>query len=343
MTNPTPRTATDIVNERRLAFGPRDDMMNMSKIKYPWAIEIYERMENNTWFPKTVNLSPDRDCFRSERMSDRERDAYLKALAFVSNLDGFQFNNLIQNIGQHITAPEVSLAIARQASEEGVHVRSYQFMVEAMAANPEEVYLMFERDGMLAKKNEYIRAASEILRNEPTPRNMALAIVGNVTLEGIYFYAAFLLFYILARGGKMTGSADMIKYINRDEGETHLDLFTSMHFAFRSENPDVYDPSFAADAVELIRQATLMEIEWGKYIIGGGFPGASDQLFEGFLMGLANDRARALKLPDPFPGARDYRQVVPWFDAFCKPNAGRANQFENRPTDYAVGGLGGWD
>lgn len=337
------RTTADITNARKLAFGPQDSLMNMARIKYPWAIEIYERMENNTWFPKTINLGPDRDCFRSSRMSDRERAAYLKALAFVSNLDGFQFNNLIHNIGAHITAPEVSLAIARQAAEEGVHVRSYQFMVDAMAADPEEVYLMFERDGMLAKKNEYIRETSAVLADEPTPANFARAIVGNVALEGIYFYSAFLLFYIFGRGGKMTGSADMIKYINRDEGETHLDLFTNMHFTFRQENPDVYDEKFSADAVTILREATNLEIAWGTYIIGGGFPGASAKLFTDFLRGLANARARKLELSDPFPGADDYSKAVPWFDSFSKPNGGRANQFENRPTDYAVGGLTNWD
>ena len=335
----TLRSATEITNARRLAFGPRDDLMNMSRIKYPWAVEIYDRMENNTWFPKSINLGPDRDCFRSERMSERERDAYLKALAFVSNLDGFQFNNLIHNIGQHITAPEVSLAVARQASEEGVHVRSYQFMVDAMAADPEAVYLMFERDDMLAKKNEYIRSSSQVLSGDPTPANFARAIVGNVALEGIYFYSAFLLFYIYGRNGKMTGSADMIKYINRDEGETHLDLFTNMHFTFKSENPELYDEAFVADAVRLLREATELEISWGQYIIGGGFPGASPQMFDGFLKGLANARARQLALPDPFPGAVDYQQVVPWFDDFSKPNTGRANQFENKPVDYSVGGL----
>lgn len=337
------RSTASITNARRLAFGERDDLMNMARIKYPWAIEIYERMENNTWFPKTINLAPDRDCFRSTRMTDRQRDAYLKALAFVSNLDGFQFNNLIHNIGQHVTAPEVSLAIARQASEEGVHVRSYQFMVEATAANPEEVYLMFERDGMLARKNEAIRATSQVLLNEATPANFARAIVGNVTLEGIYFYSAFLLFYILGRAGVMTGSADMIKYINRDEGETHLDLFTNMHFTFKDENPELYDAKFVEDAVAIIREATLLEIDWGCYIIGGGFPGASAQLFTDFLKGLANARAALLALPDPFPGATPYQKVVPWFDAFSKPNSARANQFENRPTDYSVSGLTGWD
>jgi ribonucleoside-diphosphate reductase beta chain len=326
---------TKITNNRRLAFGPRDNLMNMSRIRYPWAIEVYDRMESNTWFPKSIPLGGDRESYRTD-LTGRERSAFDKALAFVSNLDGIQFNNLICNIGQHITAPEVSLALARQAAEEGVHVRSYQFMIEAISMDPEGVYMMFERDGRLAAKNENIMASSRVLKDEPTPANFARAIVGNVILEGIYFYSAFLTFYILARNGKMLASADMIKYINRDEGETHLDLFVNMHHTFKQENPELYDEKFREDAIELIKQATEMEINWGKYIIQGGFLGLTDGVVEHFVKGLANKRAAVLGLGLLYPGVEN---AVPWFEDFSKPNGTRANFFESRVTDYAVSGL----
>lgn len=329
-------TVTSITNDRKIAFGPKDTLMCMAKIKYPWAIEIYDRMEANTWFPKTIALGDDRTQYRSGALNDRERNAYDKALAFVSNLDGIQFNNLIHNIGQHITAPEISLAIARQAAEEGVHVRSYQFMIEAMSVNPEEIYMMFQRDGMLAKKNEFIMRSSEVLKDEPTPANFARAIVGNVALEGIYFYSAFLNFYVLARNGKMLSSADMIKYINRDEGETHLDLFTNMHHAFKQERPDLYDEQFRLDAIRLIKDAAELEIAWGKYIIQGGFLGMTDELMEDFIKWLANKRAVALNLGVIYPGVVN---PAPWFDDFSKPNGTRSNFFESKPTDYQADGL----
>lgn len=332
---------TSITNSRRIAFGPKDELMCMAAIKYPWATDIYDRMEANTWFPKSIPLGGDRDCYRSDKLNDRERSAYDKSLAFVSNLDGIQFNNLIHNIGQHVTAPEVSLALARQAAEEGVHVRSYQFMIEAVSLNPVDVYMAFERDGMLAKKNEFIMRQSAILKGDrdPTPANFARAIVGNVALEGIYFYSAFLNFYILARNGKMLGSADMIKYINRDEGETHLDLFISMHHAFKAENPHLYDEQFYRDAKQLLLDATEMEISWGQYIIQGGFLGLTDAVVDQFVKHLANLRAVALGFEPLFPGVVN---PVPWFDDFSKPNGTRSNFFEAKPTDYAADGLD-WD
>lgn len=309
--------------------------MNMSRIKYQWAIDIYDRMEANTWFPKSIPLGDDRQCYRNN-LNEREKNAYDKALAFVSNLDGIQFNNLIHNIGSRITAPEVSLAIARQAAEEGVHVRAYQFMVEAVSMNPESVYMLFQSDGMLARKNEFIMSSSRVLSDDPTPANFARAIVGNVILEGIYFYSAFLVFYTLARNNKMLGSADMIKYINRDEGETHLDLFTNMHHAFREENPDLYDEQFRQDALKLIKDAVDLEIAWGQYIIQGGFLGLTDAVVENFVKDLANKRAIALNLGPIYPGVMN---AVPWFEEFSRPNGTRTNFFEGKVTDYSSDGL----
>jgi ribonucleoside-diphosphate reductase beta chain len=327
-----------ITAARRIAFGPQDRLMSMAHVKYKFAIDVYETMEANTWFTKSIPMGTDRDCYRSQ-LTEQERSAYDKALAFVSNLDGIQFNNLITNIGTCITAPEVSLAIARQAAEEGVHVRAYQTMIEAVSLDPAEVYMMFERDGLLARKNAYIMEQSDILRDEQDAYAFARAVVGNLLLEGVFFYAAFLVFYVLARNGKMLGSADMIKYINRDEGGTHLELFAGIHNTFRAENPQLYDRNFYADARRLFMEAVELEIEWGQYIIGKGIQGLTPAMVEGFVKHLANLRWTLVGAPGTpvlYPGVTN---PVPWFDEFSNPNGTRANFFERKPTDYAVDGL----
>jgi ribonucleoside-diphosphate reductase beta chain len=328
-------TANEIIAARRIAFGPKDMLMNMSRVKYGWAVEIHERMLNNFWTTKAVELGTDRMQYRDGTLSAREKRAYDYSLAFVSNLDGFQFNNLVENIGGFITAPEISGAIARQAAEEYLHVRTYQTMIEAVSLDPQDVYMLFERDGMLAAKNEFIRRNSAILKEEGTPAAFARAVVANVNLEGIHFYAPFLVFYTLARGQKMKGSADFIKYINRDEGGTHLDLFTEIHHGFRAENPEVYDAEFVRDARQLIRNAVEQEIVWGKYIIDGGFLGLTDAVLEHFVMGRGNKVSEMLGLGKLYDNVQD---SAPWFDKFSVPGA-KTNFFERKVTDYQAGGL----
>ena len=249
-----------------------------------------------------------------------------------------RFNNLVQNIGQHVTAPEVSGALARQAAEEYMHVRVYQTMIEAVSLNPEEIYLAFERDGLLAQKNAYIMSQSDILKGDPTPATFARAIVANLILEGIYFYNAFLVFGALAQNGKMLASADNIKYIARDEGGTHLNLFAHMHGAFREENPHLYDASFYQDAEALFRGAVDLECGWGRHMVGSGIPGLTPSMMDAFPKYLANLRWQIVKpgAPDLYPGVAN---PAPWFFAFFKVNGSRQNFFETTVVDYDQSGL----
>ena len=102
--------------------------------------------------------------------------------------------------------------------------QSYAVMVESISANTDEIYEMWRTDMQLRNKNDYIANVYEELALNPTESTLLKAMFANQILEGIYFYSGFAFFYTLARSGKMLGSAQMIRFIQRDE-VTHLLLF----------------------------------------------------------------------------------------------------------------------
>ena len=59
-------------------------------------------------------------------------------------------------------------------------------------------------------------------------------LIANYILEATHFYSGFMFFYNLSRHGKMSGSAQEIRYINRDEN-THLWLFRNMILELKKE------------------------------------------------------------------------------------------------------------
>ncbi len=325
------------VNKRMLICGPKSDLMAISPLKHAWARDVWKLMLANTWFPAEIDLS--RDIKDYKNLTDAERRMYDKALAFLSNLDGIQFNNLVTNIGTHITSPEVSMLISRQAFEEALHVDSYSTMIEAVALNPLDIYTTFATDPLLAKKNEYIMAQSATLGNDFTPRNFALAVVANIILEGIYFYSGFLAFYTLARTGKMLGSADMIRFIQRDEQVNHLTLFVRMFETLQVENPEVFDEQFYVDARSLFENAVQLEITWGKHIISGGVLGITDAIVEDYIKHLANQRCSMIGMFPIYPGVKN---PVAWVGKFSSINGEEANFFESRVKSYSVGGTLAW-
>ena len=324
-----------VINDRRLAFGPHSLLMAISPAKHKWARVMWKRMKANNWDLMETDLTEDGPCYRN-KLTEGERFAYDSALAFASNLDGFQMHSL-SNIEACITSPEVEMCIKRQMYEEALHVDAYSEMVETISGDPMAVYMRFEKDGLLAAKNEHILKQSSILATERTPEQFARSIVANIALEGIYFYSAFLVFYALARNGKMTGSADSVKLIHRDE-RTHLDLFVHMHETQQQERPELYTPQFYKDAEFILREAVDLESKWGAYIVSKGVLGLTEPIMVGFLQDRANQCARMLGMPDLYPGVKT---TCPWFVPFSEGE--HANFFEAKVSDYSVGTLGGWD
>ncbi|MBU3096782.1 ribonucleotide-diphosphate reductase subunit beta [Acinetobacter baumannii] len=328
-------TYANRINDRRLILGPKDDLMAISPMKHTWAKGILDRMENNTWFPHVVNMADDVASYN--RLNAADRFMFDKALAFLSNLDGIQFNNINQNIAKHVTSPEVAMCLSRQAWEEALHVKSYATIIETVSLDPMSVYMTFERDGLLAKKNEFILKQSRLLGENFSAEGFALSCISNVLLEGVYFFSGFLSFYLLADKGEMLGSADMIRYIQRDEEGTHLDLFAHMLDTLRHENKEVFTQSFWKKALEVFLISSEMEIGWGKYITQGV---TNPKAIEDYIKHLANVRAEQIKAPFvPYPGVKN---PFPWVEQFSKPNTAEKNFFETRVTDYKAGGALTW-
>lgn len=330
-----------IVQDRRIVNGPSSELMAISPMKHAWARDTWRQMLANTWFATEIDMTRDIYCYRRD-LTEGEKRAYDYALSFVSNLDGIQLHNIVDNIGSKITSPEVLMLTTRQAYEEALHVDAYSTIIEAISASPMSVYMKFEQDGMLARKNEYIMRQSRLLGSDDSTRTFVMACIANVALEGIYFFSAFLTFYALGKRGKMLSTADQIKFINRDE-VAHMSFFIQMIETLKVENPEVFaDPTFWQDAEALIRSAVELEIEWGKYIIQDGVLGLSDSIVTDYIQHLGNDRWQRITgdSRELYPNVKN---PVGWVDDFSNINKEEANFFEGKVKAYEVGGtLSDW-
>ncbi len=325
------------INDRRLIEGPTNDLMQIRPVKHGFAMDILQQMKDCTWDERETILNEDVKQYQTGALSGGNLTAYKKALAFLSNLDGIQFNNLTMNIGRYITSPEVSMCIARQAWEEAQHVLSYAQMIESIGFDPKEIYWMFETDPVLAEKNQYIMGSSEILGRGYSPKNFVKAVAANIVLEGIYFYNGFLTFYTLERQNLMRGSATMVKLIQRDE-VNHLHLFVNMWHTLREERPELFTDELIEDVRQIIKNGVEHEIVWGKYIISEGVLGLTDQIVTDFIKDLANKRLTSMGLDKEY----DVVSPIPWFDEASMINDTEENNFETKVTAYQTGALE-WD
>jgi len=324
--------STEDANERRVFGGNPTGIFELNNIKYQWAYNLWEMMLNNTWFPKEVDLTRDVNDYKN--LTDAEKIAYDKALSQLIFMDSLQTNNLIDNVNPYVTAPEINLILVRQSFEEALHSQSYAVMVDSISTNTDEIYELWRRDMMLKHKNDAIAAVYQELAKNPTDSNFVKACFANQILEGIYFYSGFTYIYTLARSGKMLGSAQMIRFIQRDE-VTHLVLFQNLINTLKKERADLFTDELKADVYEMFKKAVKLESDWGKYITQGQILGLTDAIVEQYIQYLADDRLASVG----FEKLYNVSNPIKWVDDFAKFNDQKTNFFEGNVVNYSKGSL----
>lgn len=209
-------SGNDDITNRRMVGGNVTNLFNLNNVKYQWANKLYRLMMENFWIPEKVSLFDDKRAY--DELTPAEQKAYDGILSFLVFLDSIQTNNL-PNISDYITAPEVNLILAIQTYQEAVHSQSYAYIIESIipAAKREEIYNKWREDKVLLERNKYIAEIYQDFIDNRNDKNFARVLVANFLLEGLYFYNGFNFFYNLAARSLMIGTADEIKYINRDE------------------------------------------------------------------------------------------------------------------------------
>ena len=319
------------VSKKRMINGNTTNLNDFNNMKYTWVSEWYRQAMNNFWIPEEINLSQDLKDYGN--LSDSERIAYDKILSFLIFLDSIQTANL-GNISNFITASEVNLCLTIQAFQEAVHSQSYSYMLDTICS-PEkrnEILYQWKDDKILLTRNKFIGDLYNNFIESPSKVNLIKTIVANYVLEGIYFYSGFMFFYNLERNGKMVGSAQEIRYINRDEN-THLWLFRNIIKELQQEEPELFTDELKEELIEMIKVGVEHEIAWGHYVIGDNIQGINKKLIEDYIKYLGNLRLSAIGLPKVYENIEN--NPAAWVDILSDANSVKTDFFEGKSTAYA--------
>ena len=303
------------VSKKKLINGNTTNLNDFNNMKYKWASDWYRQAMNNFWIPEEINLSQDLKDYGN--LDENERVAYDKILSFLIFLDSIQTANL-SNINNYITASEINLCLTIQAFQEAVHSQSYSYMLDTICS-PEkrnEILYQWKDDKVLLERNKFIGGNS----------------VKDLGREGIYFYSGFMFFYNLERNGKMPGSAQEIRYINRDEN-THLWLFRSLIRELQKEEIEIFNKEFIEELRLMMKTGVEHEINWGNYVIGENIQGINKNLIDAYIKYLGNKRLKEIGLEPLFDGYD--KNPAPWVDSLSNANSVKTDFFEAKSTAYA--------
>jgi ribonucleoside-diphosphate reductase beta chain len=312
---------------------------------YPWARTHYKNAIANTWTPEEVNMQRDIEMWHAkDALSLDEKRVIMWNMGFFSTAESLTANNIVLSIYKHITNPECRQYLLRQAFEEAVHTDTFIYCCDTLGLNPDKVYSMYETIPSIKAKDDFVVDMTKTifdpnfeLHDTQSIQLFVHDLVGYyIIMEGIFFYAGFVMMLSFLRQNKMVGVGEQFQYILRDES-IHLSFGADLINTIKLEFPEIWDENFTTDITKKIQEAVELEYAYARDALPNGILGLNTDAIYEYLKYIADRRLERIGLSKVYGAENPF----PWMSEIMDLKKEK-NFFETRVTEYQSGGNLQW-
>ena len=316
-------------------FGPRVNIARYDKQRYRIFETLTDKQLGFFWRPEEVDVTRDSKDFKN--LTEHEQHIFTSNLKRQILLDSVQGRGPVETFMPLCSLPELENWLVTWAFSETIHSRSYTHIIRNVYSDPSKVF-----DEMLDIK-EIVDCAQSIskyydnLAENPTKKNLWLALNAVNALEGIRFYVSFACSWAFAELKKMEGNAKIIKFIARDEN-VHMASTQQLIKLLPKEDKDY--AKIAIDSKEevkqIFREVLDQEKAWANYLFKeGSMIGLNAELLGEYVEWLGNKRMYAIGLSNERGGS----DPLPWTQKWISGAEVQVAPQETEITSYIVGGI----
>ncbi|MBI4215391.1 MAG: ribonucleotide-diphosphate reductase subunit beta [Parcubacteria group bacterium] len=333
-------------NEKRILNCPLTDPNKILPMKYNWARTHYKNGVANNWVPEEVNMQKDVEMWKSPTaLTDDERRLILWNMGFFSTAESLTANNIVLSIYKHITNPECRQYLLRQAFEEAIHTDTFIYCCDTLGLDPDEVYTMYINIPCIKQKDEFVIEITKSILDpafqtktiEDTQRFVHDLVGYYIIMEGIFFYAGFVMMLSFLRQNKMVGVGEQFQFILRDES-IHLAFGADLINTIIEENPEIWNAPFKQQIAKNIQKAVDLEYAYAKDCLPRGILGLNASAISEYIKYIADRRLERIGLPKIYGADNPF----PWMSEIIDLKKEK-NFFETRVNEYQNGGMLKWD
>lgn len=291
-------------------------------------------------------MQRDVEMWRSpSALTDDERRMILWNMGFFSTAESLTANNIVLAIYKHVTNPECRQYLLRQAFEEAIHTDTFIYCCDTLGLNPDGVYTMYTRIPSIRRKDEFVVHLTRTLFDPhftTTTSEMIQQFVHDLIgyyliMEGIFFYAGFVMMLSLLRHNKMVGVGEQFQFILRDES-VHVAFGSKLINTVVDENPEIWTDHLKCAIIENIRHAVELECEYARDCLPRGILGLRADTIEKYVRFVADRRLCQISLSPIYHVENPFRWMSEVIDLRKEKNL-----FESRVSEYRHGGALEWD
>lgn len=332
--------------QKSLLNANETDPNKILPMKYLWARQYYKNGVANNWTPEEVPMQNDVELWKKPNgLTKDERHLIMRNMGFFSTAESLTANNIVLSIYKHVTNPECRQYLLRQGFEEAIHTDTFIYCCDTLGLDPEEVYAAYETIPSIKDKDEFVVDITKSLLdpNFKTDSDDGIQkfvhdLVGYyVIMEGIFFYAGFVMMLSFARQNRMVGVAEMFQYILRDES-VHLAFGSDLINGIVAENPKIWTKDFKKQLSDNIKRGVELEEAYAKDCLPTGILGLTADNVVEYVRHIADRRLERINLDKVYGSMNPF----PWMSETIDLKKEK-NFFETRVNEYQIGGNLNWD
>ncbi len=330
------------IENKKILNAEGTDPNKILPMKYQWARAHYKSGVANNWTPEEVSMQKDVEQWKSrDALTPDEKRIALWNMGFFSTAESLTGNNIVLAVYKHVTNPECRQYLLRQAYEEAVHTDAFIYCCDTLGLDPEEIYNMYVNIPSIRAKDEFVINITQSVLDPNFQTKTAKDIqkfvhdlVGfYVIMEGIFFYAGFVMMLSFLRQNKMVGVGEQFQFILRDE-TVHLAFGSDLINALVDENPEIWTEEFKKTISANIQKGVELEIAYAQDCIPRGILGLTAEDIAQYVRYIADRRLERIRLPKVY----EVKNPFPWMSEIIDLRKEK-NFFETRVTEYQIGTL----
>lgn len=331
-------------------LGPCDSYQ-LEPFAYEWAWAMARAQENNNWAPEEIAVGPDVADYKSPALDPKHRHLFEAVMAQLTTFDILRGDEIAECLLPIFQPAEIKHFLKRMTWEEGLHTRSYRYIIENLGI-PLEIYTRYQtvpefraRVAMCETiSRPLLHILGRVYRGTDQLHSLSLdqrqdllrsMIFYFLIFEGVWFWVSLMgPLQQLARLGYFKGAAEQFSYIARDE-QQHIGFGIQLIREFMAQYPECLTEDFLATLYTDTAHAIDLEEAYINHCLKDGpILGYSAPEHVATAQYFANLRLGSVGLAAPYP---DAYHAFPWMSEQMELKKEK-NFFETRVTDYQTGG-----
>jgi ribonucleoside-diphosphate reductase beta chain len=307
--------------------------------------------ENANWAPEEIAVAGDVADWKHPAVDPKFKHLFESVMAQLTTFDILRGDEIAETLLPIMQPAEIKHFLKRMAWEEGLHTRSYRYVIENLGI-PLEIYTRYQTVPEFRARVEMCNHLSaplldilgrsyagvtslDTLSTRDQQAILRSMIFYFLIFEGVWFWVSLLgPIQQLARLGVFKGGAEQFTYIARDE-QAHIGFGIALIREFMAQYPEAVTPELLTQIEADTHRAIELERHYIAYCLKDGpILGYSVAEHVATAKFFANMRLGSVGLPQPF---EDAYHAFPWMSEQMELKK-ETNFFEKRVTEYQSGG-----